>query len=225
MNLRNRAKQSGFTLVEIAIVLVIIGLLLGGVLKGQEMIDTSKMKGLSNDMKAVQTAYQSYLDRYKAVPGDDLTATSRFAIGAFTTNNGDGNGVINGNYQDFSLTAVTSDAMRFWLHTRASGFIGGTFSGSATTGVAPSPRHGFNNGLIGIEQRGAMALTGVMTCAGGVPLKFANFLDVEFDDGDNKTGTVRSINANLNAGAAVTVPGALNPNTDLLPHYTACMKF
>ena len=44
----NRRKQSGFTLVEIAIVLVIIGLLLGGVLKGQELINSAKVKNLLN---------------------------------------------------------------------------------------------------------------------------------------------------------------------------------
>ena len=42
-----RNKQSGFTLVEIAIVLVIIGLLLGGVLKGQELINSAKVKNLN----------------------------------------------------------------------------------------------------------------------------------------------------------------------------------
>ena len=46
---RQSSKQSGFTLVEIAIVLVIIGLLLGGVLKGQELITSSKAKALDND--------------------------------------------------------------------------------------------------------------------------------------------------------------------------------
>ena len=52
----SKAKQSGFTLVEIAIVLVIIGLLLAGVLKGQELIENSKIKSIVNDMKAVQAA-------------------------------------------------------------------------------------------------------------------------------------------------------------------------
>ena len=49
--------QSGFTLVEIAIVLVIIGLLLGGVLKGQEMIENARIKSIVNDMNGVSAAY------------------------------------------------------------------------------------------------------------------------------------------------------------------------
>ncbi|MBV2234391.1 MAG: prepilin-type N-terminal cleavage/methylation domain-containing protein, partial [Sterolibacterium sp.] len=65
------ARQSGFTLVEIAIVLVIIGLLLGGVLKGQEMVENSRVKNAINEMNGVAAAYNSYLDRYRRLPGDD----------------------------------------------------------------------------------------------------------------------------------------------------------
>lgn len=71
MEHRKFARQSGFTLVEIAIVLVIIGLLLGGVLKGQELIENARIKGIVSDMKSVQAAYNGYLDRYKAIPGDE----------------------------------------------------------------------------------------------------------------------------------------------------------
>ena len=75
MQYRLRSRQTGFTLVEIAIVLVIIGLLLGGVLKGQELIENSRIKSIVNDMKAIQAAYNGYIDRYKALPGDETAAT------------------------------------------------------------------------------------------------------------------------------------------------------
>ena len=71
-------KQSGFTLIEIAIVLVIIGLLLGGVLKGQEMITNGKIKRSVNDFNGISAAYYSYLDRYAAFPGDDPNANARW---------------------------------------------------------------------------------------------------------------------------------------------------
>ena len=64
-------RQSGFTLVEIAIVLVIIGLLLGGILKGQEMITQARIKNVINDFNGITAAYFSYQDRYRAIPGDD----------------------------------------------------------------------------------------------------------------------------------------------------------
>ena len=62
--------QKGFTLVEIAIVLVIIGLLLGGVLKGQELIESAKIKMTANQVKEFQSAIYTFQDKYRALPGD-----------------------------------------------------------------------------------------------------------------------------------------------------------
>ena len=69
-----KRNQSGFTLIEIAIVLVIIGLLLGGVLKGQELINSAKVKNLATDFKNVPIYIYGYQDKYKALPGDDANA-------------------------------------------------------------------------------------------------------------------------------------------------------
>ena len=63
-------KQQGFTLIEIAIVLVIIGLLLGGVLKGQELITSARVRNLISQQDGVKVAYFGFLDRYRALPGD-----------------------------------------------------------------------------------------------------------------------------------------------------------
>ena len=73
-----RKQQSGFTLVEIAIVLVIIGLLLGGILKGQEMITQAKIKNVMADFSGISAAYHGYQDRYRAIPGDDFNADTRW---------------------------------------------------------------------------------------------------------------------------------------------------
>jgi len=63
-------------------VLVIIGLLLGGILKGQEMITQAKIKNLINDFNGVTVAVVSYQDRYRALPGDDKTASTRWTTQA-----------------------------------------------------------------------------------------------------------------------------------------------
>src|SRR5256714_16757 len=72
--MKSMHKAQGFTLVEIAIVLVIIGLLLGGILKGQEMITQAKIKNVIADFSGISAAYHGYVDRYKKIPGDDPCA-------------------------------------------------------------------------------------------------------------------------------------------------------
>jgi prepilin-type N-terminal cleavage/methylation domain-containing protein len=72
MNIKQQSrKQRGFTLIEIAIVLVIIGLLLGGVLQGQQLIENSRVKSATNDLNGLSAAAFSYQDRYGRLPGDD----------------------------------------------------------------------------------------------------------------------------------------------------------
>ena len=75
-----KSHQKGFTLVEIAIVLVIIGLLLGGVLKGQELINSAKVKNIASDFRNVQVMIYGYQDKFRKLPGDDNTATSRWSL-------------------------------------------------------------------------------------------------------------------------------------------------
>src|SRR5437773_3297415 len=95
---RNSSAEAGFTLVETTIVLVIIGLLLGGILKGQQMITQAKIKNIVNDFNGITVAVTSYQDRYRAIPGDDQNATTRWTTQAPGKGNGDG--VILGKYKD-----------------------------------------------------------------------------------------------------------------------------
>src|ERR1700680_4960961 len=87
--------QSGYTLVEIAIVLVIIGLLLGGVLKGQELIYNQRVKSTYDAYRQYNAAMYGYQDRYQAMSGDVASPTTRSFIytavnPAITSGNGDG---------------------------------------------------------------------------------------------------------------------------------------
>ena len=74
----NPAPQRGFTLVEIAMVLVIVALLMGGVLRGQELVTQARIRDVMNDLSGVTAAYQFYYDRYKALPGDDGNSAARW---------------------------------------------------------------------------------------------------------------------------------------------------
>src|SRR5262245_66152755 len=111
-----KTKQSGFTLVEIAIVLVIIGLLLGGILKGQEMITQAKIKNLISDFSGVSVAYHGYVDRYRKIPGDDGDANTRWGLSNAMPKKNDG--TIQGPYNS---TATDDEPRLFWPHLRKAG--------------------------------------------------------------------------------------------------------
>jgi len=94
-------KEQGFTLVELAIVMIIIGLLIGGVLKGQQLIENAKVTSTISQIKGFQAALNSFRDTYGAMPGDMRNALTRLSgcssDGSKAINNcaaGDGNGLI-----------------------------------------------------------------------------------------------------------------------------------
>ena len=224
MKYRNIARQAGFTLVEIAIVLVIIGLLLGGVLKGQEMIENAKIKNGINDLNGVVAAYNSYIDRYKALPGDDGAAAGAVALlqarggpWATITAAGNANGVI-GATQANVFTAG-GEALAFWQALKAAGFVAGN---PADTGVAALPRNAFN-GLTGVGAGvGAAATARFSVCLSQVPGKAARAIDIQLDDGVSNTG---SITATVGATGANTAPGvvaAAPANYSDASIYTVC---
>ena len=89
----------GVTLVEIAIVLVIIGLLLGGILKGQELINNAKVRSIADRQSSLKAAWFSFIDRYQALPGDYLRAQQNIPgagapIPAAASGAGTGDGII-----------------------------------------------------------------------------------------------------------------------------------
>ena len=188
-------RQTGFTLVEIAIVLVIIGLLLGGILKGQEMITQAKIKNVIADMSGVSAAMYGYQDRYRALPGDDKGAKARWSTG-ITEGADIGDGIISGTY----LAASPAETAEFWRHLRLAGFVGG--SGPDQPFNAVSGRMGVQTGdgtdaTPGpVLNTAAPAIPGISTllmCSANLPDKIAISVDAQMDDGVSTTGTVRAI--------------------------------
>lgn len=97
-------KQTGFTLIELAIVLVIIGLLLGGVLRGQELINSAKVKNMARDFQNVQVYIYGYQDKFKALPGDDPAVATHVTGGTVAAAANLGNGVVNGTWNTVTNT-------------------------------------------------------------------------------------------------------------------------
>ena len=114
MNLRKiRTSKKGFTLVEIAIVMVIIGLLIGGVLKGQAMIQNAKVKRVAKQADELRAAVMSFYDKYGMYPGDENIA----AIPPGADAEGNGTGQINagGEDTDFYRRLIRNGRSVRWL--------------------------------------------------------------------------------------------------------------
>ncbi len=187
--------QAGFTLIEIAIVLVIIGLLLGGVLKGQELINTARVRSLSNNIDGITSAWFSFSDRYRAFPGDYAQAAVNLPN---INNSGDGNGLIDGD----------DERALVWSHLQAAGYITGSFpDGAAGTALAVSagayncaiaicPDNGFGQGMVidrgTAQQSGATSQAAHELLTGRqIPSDVLAELDRKIDDGTASAGSMQ----------------------------------
>ena len=202
------SRQRGFTLVEIAIVLVIVGLLLAGVLKGQELIENSKIRNIAKDMDAVAAAVASYKDRYQGLPGDEATATTHTARGwggtAFTA--GDNNGLMGAVGTTFTVGA--NENTMAMVSMQFAGFLAGNPLGG-TPQSRPRPRHA-GDGAIAVTN-GAFGFTGRnVVCVNGLHGKYAGAIDRQFDDGNAVTGNVRAARIALPGNPPGTPPAAGN---------------
>jgi prepilin-type N-terminal cleavage/methylation domain-containing protein len=210
-----KKQQVGFTLIELAIVLVIIGLLLGGVLKGQELINSAKVKNMAADFKNMPLYIYGYQDKFKALPGDDAAAVAHVAATAA----GDSNGKIEGAWNS---SVVAEESARFWEHVRLAGLAPGSTiitGASATSGFFPTNADG---GRIGVSSAQPIAaLSGIyFMCSAGILGKYAKQLDISLDDGFPNTGALRATTATTFAVAIPETAAIAWVDTD---SYTVCM--
>ncbi len=203
-------RQGGFTLIEIAIVLVIIGLLVGGILQGQELIETSRVRQATREVSSISAAIFAYEDRYGATPGDDgpaATVNGRGATwAAVAAGDADGN-------LEVTLANTfngTTESGAFWQHLRASGFISGD-PNDAGAAASPDNAWGGRTGVTTDLMGGGLA--GTKVCLSQVPGASSIAMDTELDDGDGATGRFR---ATLGVAGTDTVP----TNTALAAAYS-----
>jgi prepilin-type N-terminal cleavage/methylation domain-containing protein len=222
-------KQSGFTLVEIAIVLVIIGLLLGGVLKGQELINSAKVKNFANDFRQIPLFIYGYQDKFRALPGDDPKYTEHLSGAASAagvtllvpTQATRGNGRLEGN---FNSTNATDETVAFWQQVRLANLAAGP---TAFTSVAADMPTNADGGKVGVQS--TAPITGMsgsyFVCSEGIQGKFAKQLDTTLDDGNTTTGSVRVMAQGYSGTAQAAIP-ASGSGTIIVDDttYTVCMS-
>ena len=202
----NNNYQRGFTLVEIAIVLVIVGLLIGAVFKSREMITNANIKRMESDKAEMATAVFAYQDRYKILPGDDNEASTRFtSYTGVDTVNGNGDGQI-GTGDDWNTVVAypwaaddTHEPSKAFAHLRAAGLVPGAPDSPAR------PRHAYG-GPIGIQD-GALGIGEHAVVFGAVEGTAAQILESRIDDGLPHTGRLQADleNQNMTSGDTSTV--------------------
>ena len=126
--------------------LVIVGLLLGGILKGRELIDGARVRNLADMNAGVQAAYYGFLDRYRQIPGDMTAAAAASTLGDATiTAGGNANGRVDaGNWREASA---------LWVHLTRAGLLQGSYGGGATSATryraaTMAPQNAFNGYML-----------------------------------------------------------------------------
>jgi prepilin-type N-terminal cleavage/methylation domain-containing protein len=185
-------KTRGFTLVELAIVLVIIGIILGAVLKGQEIIFNAKVKRLQSQIKEMVAALYTYYDKYGYFPGDDPTASSRWSVPS-----GNGDGYIGGAYCD----AYPEESCLLWQHLRFANIISG--DPNDTTPASMVPKHAWGGPIhmfTGTYTIGGIPRSGLWIALLNLPGDAAAAIDRLMDDGKCNSGSMGAYAGACGAG-------------------------
>ena len=183
-----KQRQSGFTLVEIAIVLVIIGLLLGGILKGQELINNAKVRNVADQQNSIKAAFFAFQDRFRAIPGDYSQAAANIP------------GAANPATPSNSIIDTAAEQVQAWQQLTAAGFIScSDCTGvGAAVGPANSPKNAFNGVMALMTDTAyndaAVAVGPARTnlkSGKNIPSNVLAEVDRKIDDGNPRTGTFR----------------------------------
>lgn len=230
MRTQNNIKQ-GFTLIELSIVLVIIGLLVGGVLVGQDLIRAAGVRATISQIEKYNTAVKTFQDKYGALPGDlNASVASQFGFVARGTlpGQGDGNGVIQGREGAASGNLQDGEPAVFWVDLSQAGLVDGGFSTATmatdTVPLAGSPNLYFPQAKLGqgnsvyvwsgggttdgTNYFGISVISGFVSGAelqsvAGLTVSQAYNIDKKIDDGLPQSGNVTAMYPTHSGGSGI----------------------
>jgi len=210
-------KSRGFTLVELSIVLVIIGLIVGGALTGKQIIKNAQITNAINAIQSYEAQFQSYVQNYGAIPGDDDKAKDRFENIFFAV--ASSNGTLDGSFDSQSDEDETRLA---WADLRGAGLVKGSGS-DASQPINPfGGIYGFQHGAFS----DSLSFTSPVICMNNVPGDAAGAIDARLDDGDINAGSAMAMISTgetgeaLDKGDVVTSTNAYEASKT----YTICIK-
>jgi len=187
-------RSRGFTLLEVALVLVVVALLIGGVLKGRQMVQSTRVRTLATTTTSVQSAYFAFSDRYGHVAGDWNAVDAGNAIGETVNGGGDDSRRL-----DTPPADPWTESNAFWEQLAKAGLVNGVFLGTAATEPTPGndlvPVNEFGQPLtIGRTPDfvGASGARRHILVGRGVPVALLRELDIKLDDGNPGRGKLRA---------------------------------
>ncbi len=223
----SRQSEQGFTLVELAIVMVIIGLLIGGILKGQELIANAKVSSTVSQLKGLDAALNTFQDKYNALAGD-MNNTQNRLPGGIAGENGNNNGTID---PAAGAAAALNEGSYAFAHLTRADLVSGVniANGAVAGGLLPQVKAGgvmwlgtagANGAAAGLPAAtlsanrlyaslngSAAAVAGAGATGGLTPVAAAQ-IDRKLDDGIANTGSTQS----TCGGGVVNAQGNYNEN-------------